>query len=533
MLPATPDTFRVALNRVTFGARDTDVQAVRSSGWSSWVNTQLAPPAGDDPALATYISSQTMPIKYAAGTGSGKWAAVDTNRPLNYLNASIETLWNMAINNGTLYSPYELLRVKQELAAATWIRNTHSRFQLREFMVDFWQNHFNIGKNEQAMSSALLPVFDRVVIRPNVFGNFYTLLRATAGSTSMLVYLDNWVSTAATPNENYAREIIELHTLGGDAYRGTASPASVPKGADGIAVGYTDQDVVMASRALSGWTVEYGQLGNNGRSLPSTGKFLFNLRQHNTTAGMFLGFNLASLTTTDMSQGEKVIEIIAKHPSTATFIVTKLAKRIFGDTPPQAVIDRGVAAWMANLSASNQIAQVLRAILLNGDEVLTAPVAKVRRPYERIIAVARTTEMTVRAASFMTTMLDPLCDGLGAWPAPNGRPDNNGYWLSTGSLVTTWNLISQLMFLNEFAGGSLNGQAPASAESSATTIVEYWVNRMVGYSLRSAAMSALIYDQGFGYGVPSMVKKGTALQQENAHRRLVSLIATSEEFALR
>jgi uncharacterized protein (DUF1800 family) len=439
----------------------------------------------------------------------------------------------MAINNGTLFSPYELLRVKQELIAATWIRNTHSKFQLREFMVDFWMNHFNIGKNEAAMSSALLPVFERSVIRPNIFGNFYTLLRATAGSGSMLVYLDNWVSTASTPNENYAREVIELHTLGGDAYRGTVSQASVPKGADGIAVGYTDDDVVMASRALSGWTVEYGQLGGDGRSLPSTGKFIFNMRQHNRTAGMFLGVNLATLNTADMSQGERVIEIIAKHPSTATFVVTKLAKRIFGDTPPQAVIDRGVAAWNANLSASNQIALVLRAMLLNGDEVFTAPVAKVRRPYERIIAVARTTDMTVSAATFMSTMLDPLNDGLGAWPAPNGRPDSNGYWLSTGSMVGTWNLISQLMFLNDFAGGSLAAQAPSTAESSATGIVEYWVERMVGYALRGAAMSALVYDQGFGYGVPSMMKKGTDAQQENAHRRLVSLIATAEEFTMR
>ena len=96
------------------------------------------------------------------------------------------------------------MRIRQELAAATWIRNVHSRYQLREFMTDFWHNHFNIGKVENELATSLLPVYDRVAIRPNVFGNFRTMLEANATSTSMLVYLDNWVSTICRPATSLA-----------------------------------------------------------------------------------------------------------------------------------------------------------------------------------------------------------------------------------------------------------------------------------------------------------------------------------------
>jgi uncharacterized protein (DUF1800 family) len=533
MLPAKPDSYRIALNRVTFGARDLDVAAVSASGWSVWLNDQLAPPVGDDPQLDAHLKSQVMHIEYPASTAAntqGTWAAVKEDRPLNFLNADTPTLWNVAIKAGVSIAFNERQRIRQELAAATWIRNTHSRYQLREFMTDFWHNHFNIGKNENELATALLPVYDRVAIRPHVFGNFRTMLEANATSSSMLMYLDNWVSNATTPNENYAREIMELHTLGGAAYDGTTAAANVPS-VNGVAVAFTDQDIIQASRALSGWTVQYGQRFGNVQ-VPSTGEFIYNAAQHNTQAGLIFGVNVAALSA-PMAQGRKFLDTIAYHPATATFICTKLAKRIFGDTPPQAVIDRAVVAWKDNQTATDQIARVLRAILLDGDEVFTAPVTKMRRPYERLIALARTTDMVLSASTIMTGALDPLNDGLFAWQAPNGRPDTNGYWLATGAMVTTWNLMLQLPYLKEIKT-TLADQTPLDAASSATGVVEYWVGRMVGAQLSSAAMDVLVYDQSGNLGVPNLVTRGnSALVIESAYRRLISLIATAEEFSLR
>lgn len=535
MLPAKPNLFRVALNRVTFGARDTDIATATQMGWTAWVDDQLNPPAGDDPQLDAFIKSQVMHIKYAAAKPetqpNGTWSAVNEDRPLNYINADAPTLWNIYTGAGTIFSFAERTRILQELAAATWIRNTHSKYQVREFMVDFWHNHFNIGKNENQAATAMLPLFDRVTIRPNALGNFRTLLGATATAQSMLIYLDNWVSSAKTPNENYAREIMELHTLGSAAYYGTVDPSSVPV-VDGVPAGFTDQDVIQASRALSGWTLEAGQRTSKTTTLPSTGEFFYNAAQHNLQAGTLLGTYLGQLTA-PMAQGEKFLDIIATHPATATFIVTKIAKRMFGDAPPQTVIDRGIAAWKSNQTASDQIAKTLRAMILEGyNELFTTPVTKVRRPYERLIALARTTDMIVNASTVMTSVLDPVNDGLFAWQAPNGRPDANGYWLSTGATVASWNFLLQFPYIKEIKT-TLILQTPESALNSATEVVEYWVDRMVGMTLSSEAMNALIVEQAGSLGVPNLWKSNSPIIVESALRRLTSLIATSEEFTLR
>ncbi len=533
MLPAKPKDLQLALNRVTFGARDFDVQSVEALGWDVWVAAQITPPDGDEPALDAHIKAQTMPIKYPAANPSntnGTWKAVDEDRPLLYIDADIETLWQVAREAGKSISFQERFRVQQELAAATWIRNAHSQYQLREFMADFWHNHFNIGKAENQLATTLLPAYDRETIRPNVFGNFRTLLEATATSPSMLMYLDNWVSNATFPNENYAREIMELHTLGEDAYLGVGGDSVVETGPNGIAVGFTDQDVLQASRALSGWTIEFGQRFG-GQPIPSTGKFIFNPFQHHTGAGEVLGVDLSA--ESGMAQGQKFLDIIATHPATATFICTKLCTRIFGDNPPQAVVDRATETWLANTEEPDQIGRVLQTILVDGDEIFTAPAAKIRRPYERLLALARTTYTTVNAATYMTLALDPLNDGLFAWQAPNGRPDVNDYWLAAGATLTTWNLLIALPSLPEFSV-SFDAQTPEGAASSATGVVEYWVGRMLGYALSPAAMNALIVDQAGIYGVPFQRNiPDNATNIELVYRRLVSLIATSEEFSFR
>lgn len=527
-------TNRIALNRVTFGARDIDETNVSFNGWHGWVENQLNAPPGDDPDLAAHLAEQTMRINYAAGNPERPretWAALDEMRGLNYINLPPAELWNIHRNSGSTIAPAERTRVRQELAAATWIRNAHSRYQLREFMVDFWHNHFNISKNEAEGATVLLPAFDKV-IREHALGNFRAMLEATATSGSMLIYLDNYLSSSTTPNENYAREIIELHTLGGAAYLGVGDTGTVATGANGVPVGFTDQDVLQASRALSGWTIQYGQRGPGSLTYPNSGEFVYNSRQHNTRAGTFLGRNLANLTA-DMAQGRAVLDAIASHPATARHVVGRLMRRIFGDRPPVEAMERGVAAFNANRDTPDQIKHVLRAILVQGNEVFTAPVAKVRRPYERILALLRTTDMVLTASTTVLTALDRLTDALFAWPAPDGRPDYDSYWLATGANLATWNLLFQVPSWREVQT-SLTAQTPASAMESPTATVEYWTMRMLGGHLPTVGMNVLIGDQAGPNGAPTAVRaRRSAATIENAYRRLVSLIATSEPFSVR
>ena len=532
MLANTRNLYRTAINRVTFGSRDVDAQIVVNIGWATWVNDQLKAPKGDDPDLAAFMAQQVMNIQYGASdpkNTSGSWPAVNEDRTLNYLSSTVPDLWKIARGAGNTVASQERTRITQEITAASWVRNTHSHYQLREFMVDFWHNHFNIGKNENALATALLGVYDRDVIRPNAFGNFRTLLEGIATSGSMLIYLDNWVSTATTPNENYAREIMELHTLGAAVYYGKTTPTDVAN-AMGAHGGFSDQDVVQASRALSGWTLKYGQRQDSKTNFVDTGEFVFSAYQHNNNATQILGYNMTNKL--GMTQGQGFLDVIAYHPATASFVVTKLAKRMFGDTPPKAAIARGVAAWTKAQQAPDQIAQVLRAILLEGNEALTEPPTKVRRPYERIIALFRTTDMVVSASTIMLNALDTLNDGLFAWPAPDGRPDVNDYWLATGANMQTWNLLLQVPQWAQVKT-SLAAQVPPVAQLSASAVVEYWVERMIGYTLAGNGINALVTDQAGSNGVPAMVRGGNATRIEQAHRRLVSLIATTEEFTLR
>ena len=190
MLDDTPSPERVALNRATYGATQTDLLAVQTEGWAAWVANQLAAPPGDDPILANYLSMQTIPINYRADP-DGAWPDVDEDRPLNYLNQSIEEAWDLLIGAVTDQVSFaELYRIQQEFHAAHWIRAAHAQYQLREVMVDFWHNHFNVGGGDTALNATLM-VYDREAIRPHVLGNFAEMVEANASSSAMLLYLDS------------------------------------------------------------------------------------------------------------------------------------------------------------------------------------------------------------------------------------------------------------------------------------------------------------------------------------------------------
>ena len=258
--------------------------------------------------------------------------------------------------------------VVTELQRATLLRAVYSERQLFELMANFWENHFSIFANKDA-DRFLLSEFDRDAIRPFALGNFRDLLGATARSSAMLYYLDNWQSsvqrqypatndkparTVGGINENYARELMELHTLGVDG-------------------GYTQKDVQEVARCFTGWTI---------RKPNEVGLFFFNPRTHDNGEKIVLGHKIPA--GGGISDGDKVLDILASHPSTANFIATKLARRFVSDDPPRSVINRAAATF---LKTSGSIRETLRTIITS-PEFFSANAyrVKVRTPFEYVAA---------------------------------------------------------------------------------------------------------------------------------------------------
>jgi uncharacterized protein (DUF1800 family) len=545
LLPETKNAQLIALDRCTFGARPSDYAKVWSMGWSGWVNDQLSPPAGDDAMTAQLVRDATLRITYGAqDNANGVWPAVDEDRPLQTLYMSGEDLYKIYddVNRLRVLPSTEISRIAQEVLAATWIRNTHSPYQVREFMADFWHRHFNVATGEGQLVQFMLPAYDRDVIRAHALGNFTNLVTAVARSTAMLFYLDNAVSRATTPNENYARELLELHTMGADAYLGVTAPAWTGTGPEPTGTssrGFSDQDILQASRALSGWTVGMGQRITSTRSLPANGQFVFESTYHNRNAGNFLGINLsqyqppASATDQSMAivQGYKVIEYASQHEKTATFMVGKIMRRIFGDSPPKELNDQAVQVWLDNRSAPDQISKVLNTIL-QSHYIWEGPVAKVRRPYEKMIAFARVTNARIRPTSFINSAFAATRDALFHWGSPDGWPDENEYWLSTAGLMTQWNNA-----LTAMSNGVLNVslRTESLATNSVAELLDDWIGRMIGYQISTAGYASLRTMASASNGIMSYLGSGNASiqTQENELRRLVALISTAPEFAYR
>ena len=534
MLPSQPSFERIALNRVTFGARASDEAYPQSIGWDSWVAEQLNAPAGDDSEVAQLIANATLHIQYAAKTNAyGGWAAVNEDRPLTALSKSPLELWDIYLQRNKTLPGKEVNRIAEETVAATWMRNTHSAFPVREFMVDFWHNHFNVAVGEGPTVRTGLAIYDEEVIRPNVFSNFRTFLEADATSVAMLFYLDNAISKAEQPNENYAREVLELHTIGARAYLGEEYENwdDVPGATEQQAIGYTDQDVIEASKALSGWTVGSGsRIGRGMGVLPKTGEFHYEPQMHNETAGHFLGVDLSQYKS-DLEQGRRVLDVAAYHESTAIYTCERICHHIFGDFLPSNVLDASVQTWMDNQTHPEQLKLVMDTILMS-PEIGELDPAKVRLPYQKTIAFLRAVGATVMPHRRMFNILKNTKDTLFTWPSPDGHPDYNGYWLNASSTLGTWN--SMLTVLNSpMTDVSITDESLAT--SSVTELVEDWVGRIIGYGLQVEKMDALMDYAMSKNGILTYVgQKNSSTSTVEYHlRQLVGLIATSEEFAYR
>ncbi|HWT14970.1 MAG TPA: DUF1800 domain-containing protein [Patescibacteria group bacterium] len=381
-----PDTISLLLGRATFGARQEELVRARTIGFAAWIEEQLAYESIDDSALENLLSAAFPTLSMS-------------NRQL-IENSLIEANRFQALG---------------ELRAATYARQLYSPRQLYEVMVEFWSNHFNIEHIDGPLRE-FKTVDDREVVRRHALGTFRDLLQASAKSVAMLYYLDNYTNVAIGPNENYARELMELHTLGVDG-------------------GYSETDVREVARILTGWSID-ARLGSGAEIT-----FLFRGLSHDMGTKRALDADFPAGHGQD--EGERLLDLLAGHPSTARFIARKLAMRFAGDVPQQSLVDAMAATFAAT---GGDIRAVLRTCF-NSSEFRNSADQKLKRPAEFVASVLRVTQASTTGNFYrpLTETLTTLGQVPYLWPAPNGYPDVMGYWISTTSVLSRWNFVFDLL----------------------------------------------------------------------------------------
>jgi uncharacterized protein (DUF1800 family) len=472
----------IAMSRMAFGPRAGDVERVRAMGLAAYIDEQIRSDAAD-PQCEAALKSATLHIEYEAGKddkGNQLWKSCKEDRPLRLLSASSADLWKLTDGSAQLPGE-ERQRALQEVKTATWLRAVHSRWQLREVLVDFWHNHFNVNSGIDDERVALMwPVYDRDVIRKHCLGNFRQFLEAVATSVPMLLYLNNASSKASPANENFGRELFELHTLGAPAYFNHLYNRwrEVPGATEGKPIGYIDQDVYESARSFTGWTIADGSDTGRGDKFPNTGAFHYYDGWHDPYQKRVLGVEFEP-NQPPMSDGRKVLDLLATHPATAQYVCTKLCRRLVSDNPPAGLVDRAAAVFTANRDAPDQIAQTVKMILLS-DEFASTWGEKVKRPFELIVSFLRITGATARPDNNLFYLAEQMGQRMFAWPSPTGHPDRAGYWTGTNAMLGRWNAPVS-MFADDFSGASFRLWLAMPADvRTPRQMAAFWAGRMLG-----------------------------------------------------
>ena len=509
------------LRRLTFGPRLGDVGWLNTLGLGDWLAMQLAPNTTDDDECNRRLDLLKIPIKYSAGPDTPgpngvrqTWSATDERRPLVYMNAPIETAWKVVDRNVAMDGA-ERRRPRDEAIAATLLRAVYSRWQLREVMVSFWHDHFNVDAFSSDQIAAALPVYDREVIRAHALGNFREMLEAVSTSTAMQCYLSNRTSRAGAANENYARELFELHTLGRNAYLNDRYDRwrQVPGATTGKPEGYIDQDVYEAARAFTGWTVEDGSRLDNRTQLPNTGRFTYVENWHDGNQKRVLATEFDPFQAA-MSDGRKVLDIVSAHPATAVFIAEKLCARLIGPQPSLRSVKLAATVFRENQKNPRQIALVIKAIVLSPDFANGRPL-KVQRPLAMLTGFARATGLEFTPTEGLVNQLSACGQRLFGWPTPNGFPDDDHYLMGANALRQRWALVLGLAH-NVWGNGALSIDLLEHLDAvSPNAVASYWLNAMLGF-VEPAVHAKIVASLGWASEQP-VAPAGVERQKRIAH----------------
>jgi uncharacterized protein (DUF1800 family) len=414
------------LNRLGYGARPGDLERVKQIGLAAYVDRQLDPGRIPDDRLEASLRA------FPALTMSVPELLRSYPEPDPKLLGKAQS-GEMSREEMRQMAPLERrpARITAELQAAKLTRAVLSERQLQEVMVDFWFNHFNVDARKGAVKW-MVADYERTAVRPHALGKFRDLLLATARHPAMLFYLDNWMSTKADLvvrtgpqrgrqmglNENYAREIMELHTLGVDG-------------------GYTQQDVIDVARAFTGWSIDRPR---------EHGITVFRLPAHDQGEKHILGHVLPP--GGGEQDGVRVIDILSRHPSTARFIATKLARRFVSDDPPPALVERAAKTFR---DTDGDIRKVMVTII-SSPEFFSGEAyrAKIKTPLEIVASSVRVFdgELTPPAAAggpppgggfALAQQVGKLGEPLYQQQPPTGYPDVAEAWVNTGALLNRMN----------------------------------------------------------------------------------------------
>ncbi len=477
-----------ALDRLTYGPRPGDVEAVKKMGLKKWIDAQLHPEnlaenreldARIAPLKSLSMTQQEIATTYAPAAGiaaalqaaQGKAVALPKAAAAQTINDILPPDQVRTIRQGTLEQRRALLAripadqvdevvaalannmrnqlmaaagpelqrklqlannpqqvVASDLSSAKLYRAIYSSHQLEEQLADFWFNHFNVSLDKGA-DRMLVTTYERDAIRPFVLDKFRDLLEATANSPAMMFYLDNWQNVTPPPvrvnakgkqakqatrgiNENYARELMELHTLGVDG-------------------GYTQDDIIEVARCFTGWTINNPNQG---------GPFTYNDNTHDKGEKIVLGVTIPA--GGGKEDGEKVLDILAAHPSTAHFISKELAQRFVADDPPPALVN----AMAKTFTDSGGDIRAVMQTMLNAKEFFSqgAYRAKMKTPFEMIVSSVRATNAKVDYPMPLANQIATLGQPLYRKLEPTGYSNSNAEWVNSASLLARMNFAIQL-----------------------------------------------------------------------------------------
>jgi uncharacterized protein (DUF1800 family) len=511
-LPADQQIIQ-ALNRLTFGAKPGDILKVRAIGLDKWIDQQLQPDKINDDAMNSFVrnysaldENQNDLLKQYAEQQQQrrvvKRERADTTQPMTVDEiAQIRQQQQMANSRRQVVTQLQSSRVARAVS---------SERQLQEVMTDFWENHFNIYAAKGAPEPYYLVDFDQNVIRPHALGKFRDLLEAVSRSPAMLFYLDNARSMADSTrptlrpenarnqfprirpfgrpgvgiimraprpaqqgqpqvqrqrpglNENYGRELLELHTLGVDG-------------------GYTQQDVINVARAFTGWTIKPPAQG---------GGFIFRPQVHDAGEKVVLGHRLAAGRGEE--DAEDVLDILAKSPATAHFISFKLARRFVSDSPSKALVDHAAQVY---LKTDGDIREVLRSIITSPEFFSQRAFrSKVKSPFEVVVSAARALnaapDSTPRSAQVIAYLGQPIF----GHQAPNGWPETGESWMNTGAILNRINFgmaaaAGRLPGADIRALPALDTIASAPRDKQVDAVVATVLNGMVSPDTRAVLLS--------------------------------------------
>ena len=426
-LPADQQIIQ-ALNRLTFGPRPGDVQKVRAVGLDNWIDQQLHPEKLNDAAIEQFVAKYPA-INQDQNDLLRQYAEQQRERR-EVRRERADSMGTMSGQDSMmarrqLAQRFNLTRqVVTQLQSSRVARAVASERQLQEMMTDFWENHFNIYAQKGGPEPYYLTDFNQNVIRPRALGKFRDLLGAVAQSPAMLFYLDNARSMADSTrptlarrqlqqrqrqglNENYGRELLELHTLGVDG-------------------GYTQQDVINVARAFTGWTIKPPAQG---------GGFIFRPGVHDAGEKIVLGHKLRA--GRGMEDAENVLDILAKSPATARFISFKLVRRFVSDSPSKALVDHAAQVY---LKTSGDIREVLRAIITSPEFFSRQAFrAKVKSPFEVVVSAMRALNASPDSSPSSAQVIAFLGQPIFGHQAPNGWPETGEAWMNTGAILNRIN----------------------------------------------------------------------------------------------